>query len=108
MDGRAVLACITPVVRADGKSITTIEGLAQGDSLHPAQEAFLAEDAAQCGFCTPGMIMGTVALLDEIPNPSDDEIVERMDGHVCRCCAYPRMVDAIRRAAGGRAEGNVS
>jgi aerobic-type carbon monoxide dehydrogenase small subunit (CoxS/CutS family) len=71
-----------------------------GDALHPVQEAFLAEDAFQCGYCTPGMIMTTVALLREKPQPTEAEILAWMEGHVCRCCGYPRLLQAVRRAAG--------
>jgi len=99
MDGKRMLSCITPVAKADGKAITTIEGLATGDSLHPVQEAFLVEGAIQCGYCTPGMILTTVALLERNPHPTDEEIVESMDGNLCRCCGYPKILNAIHRAA---------
>ena len=99
MDGRAVLSCITPVSDADKKTITTIEGLADGDSLHPVQEAFLAEGAMQCGYCTPGMVLTAVALLAAKPDPTDEEIVTAMNGNLCRCCGYPNIVAAVRRAA---------
>jgi len=98
MDGKRVLSCITPAADADKKTMTTIEGLAAGDSLHPVQEAFLAEDAVQCGYCTPGMIMTTVALLKEKPNPTDAEILNWMDGNLCRCNHYPKILNAVRRA----------
>jgi carbon-monoxide dehydrogenase small subunit len=100
LDGKRVHSCTTPAVEADKKSITTIEGLAEGDRLHPVQEAFLAEGAMQCGFCTPGMVLATVALLREIPHPKDEQIVEAMDGHICRCNGYTKILRAIRRAAG--------
>jgi len=100
MDGQRVLSCITPAAQADQKAITTIEGLAAGDKLHPVQEAFLAEDASQCGYCTPGMILTAVALLEKNPRPSDDEIIEAMNGNLCRCCTYPKILAAVRRAAG--------
>ena len=99
VDGECVLSCTLLVGRAQGKAITTIEGLAEGDSLHPVQEAFLAEGAIQCGFCTPGMVLRAVALLRRSPRPSDDEIVDWMDGNLCRCCGYPKIVAAVRRAA---------
>ena len=99
MDGKPVASCVTPVIKADGKRITTIEGLADGDSLHPVQEAFLAE-GTQCGYCLPGMILLVVALLETNPHPTDEEIVGWMNGHLCRCCTYPKIVAAIRRAAG--------
>ena len=99
VDGVAVRSCVRAVRTVADKHITTIEGLAPSGKLHPVQEAFLAESAYQCGYCTPGMIMGLVALLDRKPIPNDDEILSRMDGHLCRCCGYPNIVKAIRRAA---------
>ncbi len=99
MDGRLTLSCITPVGEADEKAITTIEGLAKGDSLHPLQEAFLAEDAVQCGYCTPGMIMTAASLLEKNPHSTDEEIVSGMNGNLCRCCGYPKILTAIHRAA---------
>jgi len=104
LGGKAVRSCITPVADADGQAIVTIEGLASGDKLHPVQEAFLAEGAIQCGYCAPGMILGVVGLLNEKPNPTDAEVLARMEGHICRCCGYPKLLKAIRRAvqAGGR------
>ena len=99
VDGVAVRSCVRSVESVAGKKLTTIEGLSPSGKLHPVQEAFLAESAYQCGYCTPGMIMGLVALLDRKPIPNDDEILSRMDGHLCRCCGYPNIVKAIRRAA---------
>jgi len=99
-DGRRQHSCQLPVAEAAGKAITTIEGLATGDRLHPVQEAFLAENALQCGYCTPGMIMSTVALLNENPRPTDAEARAWMNGNLCRCCGYPRILQAVRRAAG--------
>ena len=99
MDGKTRLACITPVADADQQTILTIEGLATGEKLHPVQEAFLAEGALQCGYCTPGMIMGVVGLLGEKPNPTDADILSQMGGHLCRCCGYPNILKAIKRAA---------
>jgi len=99
VDGQPVRSCSVPVGSAAGKSITTIEGLAVGGALHPVQEAFLAEGAMQCGYCTPGMVLAAAALLQKNPNPSDAEIVEGMNGNLCRCCGYPRILKAIRRAA---------
>ena len=98
MDGQRVLSCVTPVAQADKKSITTIEGLAEGDSLHPVQEAFLTEGAMQCGYCTPGMILTAVALLEKNPNPTDDEITAAMNVNICRCNGYPKILNAVRRA----------
>lgn len=100
IDGRRVLSCVTPVVQADGKKVTTIEGLAKGDVLHPVQQAFLEEGAMQCGYCTGGMILAAVALLGEKAHPTDREIVEGMNRNVCRCNGYPKIVNAVRRAAG--------
>ena len=99
LDGKCIKSCITPVSGADGKKITTIEGLADGDRLHPVQEAFVTEGAMQCGFCTPGMILRTVALLEENPQPNDEQIVKWMDGNICRCNGYVKILSAIRRAA---------
>ena len=98
MDGNRVLSCITPVTRAEGKAITTIEGLVDGDFLHRVQEAFLAV-GTQCGYCLPAMILSTVALLKTNPHPTDGQIVEWMNGYMCRCCTYPQIVAAVRRAA---------
>lgn len=99
MDGKRVLSCITPASTADQKAITTIEGLAAGDSLHPIQEAFLAEGAMQCGYCTGGMVLTAAALLDKNGSPTDEEIVAGMNGNICRCNGYPKIQKAVRRAA---------
>jgi len=99
VDGKQVHSCTTPAADVAGKTILTIEGLAEGDRLHPVQEAFLAEGAMQCGYCTPGMVLGTVALLRQVPHPKDEQIVVAMDGHICRCNGYPKILQAIRRAA---------
>lgn len=99
MDGKRTLACVTPVSLADKKAITTIEGLARGDALHPVQEAFLEEGAMQCGYCTSGMILSTVALLKDNPNPTDEQIVAGMNGNTCRCNGYVKITNAVRRAA---------
>ena len=107
IDGECILSCITPISAAAGKTITTIEGLAQGDSLHPVQEASLAEEAMQCGFCTPGMVLTAAALLKGKPNPTDAEIVAAMSGNICRCCGYPRIIAAVRRAAKGKKNSEV-
>ncbi len=98
MDGRRTLSCITPVGKADKKKITTIEGLADGDTLHPVQQAFLEEGAIQCGYCTPGMILTAVALLNVYPQPTDEQIVTWMNGNICRCNGYVKIKNAIRRA----------
>jgi len=99
LNGKSVASCMTPVGEVDKQEVLTIEGLAQGSRLHPVQEAFLAEDAFQCGYCTPGMIMGVVSLLCDNPNPSDDDIKSGMQRHLCRCCNYPSLIKAIRHAA---------
>jgi xanthine dehydrogenase YagT iron-sulfur-binding subunit len=104
-DGRRVLSCLTLAVTCEGRDITTIEGLGEEDDLHPVQRAFIACDAFQCGFCTPGQIMSAVALLAEGRAGTDAEIREFMSGNICRCGAYPNIVAAIRAVAGdlGRA-----
>lgn len=99
IDGKAQRSCITPVRSVGQKKVTTIEGLAQGDHLHPVQQAFLDVGAMQCAYCTSGMIMSAVALLQKNPNPQPSEIVDFMDGNVCRCGTYLRIVSAIQRAA---------
>jgi carbon-monoxide dehydrogenase small subunit len=98
--GRRARSCSVPVAEVDGREVLTIEGLAQGDALHPVQEAFLAEGAFQCGYCTPGMIMSTIALLSEVPHPTDRQILDWMNGNLCRCCGYPKILSAVHRAAG--------
>jgi aerobic-type carbon monoxide dehydrogenase small subunit (CoxS/CutS family) len=105
IDGVAAKSCITKVGAVAGKRIVTIEGLAPANGLHPVQQAFLAADALQCGWCTPGMILGAVSLLNRTPHPSEAEIVAGMNGHICRCGTYSRVVAAIQSAAGkgGRA-----
>jgi xanthine dehydrogenase YagT iron-sulfur-binding subunit len=99
LDGRRVLSCLTLAVMAQGKEITTIEGLAKGDELHPVQAAFIQCDAFQCGYCTPGQIMSALACINEGHTGSDREIREFMSGNLCRCGAYPNIVDAIKVAA---------
>jgi xanthine dehydrogenase YagT iron-sulfur-binding subunit len=94
MDGLAVYACSLLAVEADKRKITTIEGLSDGEQLHPIQQAFIREDALQCGFCTPAMIVSTKALLDTNPRPTEDEVKEALSGTVCRCAAYPKIVKA--------------
>ncbi len=104
MDGKRTLSCVTPVSMANKKKITTIEGLAEGNSLHRLQQAFLDEGAIQCGYCTPGMILTATALLNENPHPTDRQITEWMDGNICRCNGYTKIFNAIRRAAAQIAE----
>ena len=99
VDGRPRRSCLTRAASVAGKAVTTIEGIEENGRLHPVQEAFLAVDAMQCGYCTPGMIVEAVSFLREKAAPSDEEIARAMEGHVCRCCTYPRIVAAIRRAA---------
>jgi isoquinoline 1-oxidoreductase subunit alpha len=100
VDGRAVRSCLTQAASVEGKQVTTVEGLERNGDLHPLQEAFLAVDAMQCGYCTAGMIMSGVGLLKKTPNPTDAEILRAMEGNICRCGTYPRIVAAIRQAAG--------
>ena len=100
VDGNPTRSCIIDATSGAGKKITTIEGLSQNGNLHPVQQAFLDEEAFQCGYCTPGMIMSAVALLSKNSRPTDEEIIEHMNGNVCRCGTYPRIMAAIRRAGG--------
>ena len=99
IDGQPVRSCVAPVSTAQGKAVTTIEGLAANGALHRVQRAFVELDAMQCGYCTSGMVMAAVGLLSRQPDPTDGEIVRAMNGNICRCGAQPRIVDAIRRAA---------
>src|SRR5690349_1151599 len=99
LDGEAVRSCITPVSKAAGKRITTIEGLEQNGTLHPLQQAFLDTGAMQCGYCTPGMIMSGAALLARNATPTGADIVHAMQGNICRCGTYPRIVAAVEIAA---------
>jgi aerobic carbon-monoxide dehydrogenase small subunit len=99
MDGRAVKSCTVLAVQADGRNVTTVEGLAAGDQLHPLQNGFWEEHGLQCGFCTPGMIMSSHDLLDRQPNPSDSDIREALNGNVCRCTGYQNIVAAVRNAS---------
>ncbi len=99
LDGESVLACMVLAVDADGRSVETIEGLGEYDSLNPIQEAYLEEGAVQCGFCTPGFIMSTKALLSEKPQPTETEIREYLKGNMCRCTGYVNIVRAVQSAA---------
>jgi len=99
LDGEAVLACMVLAVDADGRSVETVEGVADGERLDPIQEAFIEEGAVQCGFCTPGFIMTTKALLKENPDPSEAEIREYLKGNYCRCTGYVNIVKAVQSAA---------
>lgn len=101
----AIFSCLTPVSEVGGKMVTTVEGLAKGEVLHPVQEAFLKEGAYQCGYCTSGMMIAAVGLLKEKANPSEAEIREGMNDNLCRCCGYAKIVKAVQTAAangGGR------
>jgi len=99
VEGRAQRSCVTRAAAVAGKSITTIEGLATGERLHPVQQAFLDEEAMQCAYCTSGMILSAVSLLNAKPKPTDAEIADGMQGNICRCGTHPRVVAAIRRAS---------
>jgi aerobic-type carbon monoxide dehydrogenase small subunit (CoxS/CutS family) len=104
LDGRTVYACLTLAIDCEGRDVRTIEGLADGMSLDPVQQAFIEEDAFQCGYCTPGQIISMRALLDENPDPSDTEIMRAVSGNLCRCGAYAHIARAGRRAAEIRKE----
>jgi carbon-monoxide dehydrogenase small subunit len=99
LDGSSVRSCLLLAVQADGASIETVEGLAQGDELHPIQEAFWAEHALQCGFCTPGFLMTAVELLRENPDPTEDAVRHAISGNLCRCTGYVNIIKAVRTAA---------
>jgi carbon-monoxide dehydrogenase small subunit len=99
LDGTLVCACLVLAVQADGHEVGTVEGLADGDELHPVQEAFVEAGAVQCGFCTPGLVVATADLLKRSPSPSDDEIREALSGNLCRCTGYAKIFDAVRLAA---------
>src|SRR5438477_13032637 len=100
LGGESVKSCTVLAVQADGEEITTIEGLATGEELHPMQEAFRQNHGLQCGFCTPGMVMASVALLKENPHPSEEEIRRGLEGNLCRCTGYHNIVRAVLEAAG--------
>ena len=100
LDGESVKSCTVLAVQADGHEITTIEGLANGDQLHPMQKAFQENHGLQCGYCTPGMVMAATSLLDEIPNPSEQDVRIGLEGNLCRCTGYHNIVQAVLAAAG--------
>jgi len=100
IDGESVKSCTVLGVQADGQEITTIEGLGTNGSLHPVQEAFKDEHGLQCGYCTPGFVMATVGLLQEMPNPSEEQIRHALEGNLCRCTGYHNIVRAVQQAAG--------
>jgi carbon-monoxide dehydrogenase small subunit len=99
LDGSLVCACLVLAVQAQGHEVVTVEGLADGDALHPVQEAFVETGAVQCGFCTPGFIVAAADLLRQNPSPSDDELREALSGNLCRCTGYAKIFDAVRLAA---------
>ena len=99
LDGTLVCSCLVLAAQADGHDVVTVEGVAEDGSLHCVQEAFLAAGAVQCGFCTPGLIVATVDLLDHTPSPTDDQIREALSGNLCRCTGYQKIFDAVRAAA---------
>jgi carbon-monoxide dehydrogenase small subunit len=99
LDGTLVCSCLVLAAQAEGHEVTTVEGLADGDRLDPVQEAFIASSAFQCGFCTPGFVLMTKQLLDENPSPSEEEIRHYLSGNLCRCGAYPEIIDAVRTLA---------
>ena len=100
LDGKLVCACLVLAAQADGHQVVTVEGLAGENGLHRVQEAFVEAGAVQCGFCTPGLVVATAALLDRRPDPSEDEIREALSGNLCRCTGYAKIFDAVRLAAG--------
>ena len=105
VDGQRINSCLTLAIMKDGASVTTVEGLAQGEALHPVQEAFVAQDAFQCGYCTPGQICSAVGLITEGKAKSAEDIRELMSGNLCRCGAYPNILAAIQQAMGARQGG---
>jgi aerobic-type carbon monoxide dehydrogenase small subunit (CoxS/CutS family) len=105
LDGETVYACMTLAIDCEGCEVRTVESLAQGETLHPVQQAFVEEDGYQCGFCTPGQVMSAVALLEHNAHPSQDEVLREMGGNICRCGAYPNIVKAVLAAAENMGEG---
>ena len=103
LDGELVCACLVLAAQADGHEVVTVEGLGEGGSLHRVQQAFVETGAVQCGFCTPGLVVATAALLEATPEPSDDEIREALSGNLCRCTGYAKIFDAVGAAAAGGA-----
>ena len=106
MDGKPINACLVLAMKADGRNILTIEGLAERGKLHPTQEAFIEKGALQCGFCTPGMLLSAKALLDNKPNPTIEEIKTSIAGNLCRCTGYIKIIEAIQVAAQKMAKGS--
>ena len=105
VDGQSVKSCSILALQAQGRQVTTVEGLAQGGQMHPLQEAFMACHGLQCGFCTPGMMMAAAGLLAANANPSEEDIVQALDGNICRCTGYVNIVAAVQQAAGAMAKG---
>lgn len=99
LDGQAVNSCLVLIAQVQGRSVLTIEGLCPGGKLHPIQKAFMQAGAVQCGFCTPGMVLATKALLDQTPHPDEDEIRSALSGNLCRCTGYTKIIDAVKIAA---------
>ncbi len=99
LDGTLVCSCLVLAAQADGHEVTTVEGLADGESLHPVQQAFVETGAVQCGFCTPGLVVAAADLLSRRPSPSEDEIREALSGNLCRCTGYAKIIEAVRLAA---------
>lgn len=99
LDGKPVRSCLTEITEVEGRKVETIEGLGQDRALHPVQEAFVKEGAGQCGYCVPGMIMTTVALLKRTPRPTEAQIIDALNGNICRCCGYGNILKAVQRAA---------
>jgi len=102
LDGMTVCSCMILAIEVGARNVTTIEGLARGDALHPVQAAFIAHDAMQCGFCTPGMVMSSAALLERMPDPTAEDVKTAISGHICRCGTYPHVVAATLAAAKAR------
>jgi aerobic carbon-monoxide dehydrogenase small subunit len=99
MDGKAVNSCLVLAMQADGATLITVEGLAEGHALHPIQQAYVETGAVQCGFCTPGFVMATFALLQETPDPTEEEILAGLEGNLCRCTGYGKILEAVNLAA---------